>query len=56
MVQKMPTLIVSGFLAMSAIQSLFVGLILNAHVESARKQFENNMQVIHMDLTRKING
>ncbi|QUO20791.1 glycosyltransferase [Clostridiaceae bacterium Marseille-Q4143] len=56
MVQKMPTLIVSGFLAMSAIQSLFVGLILNAHVESARKQFENNLQVIHMDLTRKING
>lgn len=55
-VKKVPTLIVSGFLAMAAIQALFTGLILNAHVESARKQFENNLQMINRDFKRSIDG
>ena len=52
-VDRFPTLIVSVFFALAAIQSLFAGLILNANVEVTRKLFENNLQMIHMEYKRK---
>lgn len=44
-VKRIPILIVSVFFAMAAVQSLFAGLILDAYVESTRKNFENNLQI-----------
>lgn len=55
MVERFPTLIVSAFLALAAIESLFTGLVLNANMENARKEFESKLQVIHMNYKREKN-
>ena len=41
-----PTLIVSGFVALAAIQSFFAGLILTTLVEKDRQDFEFKLQMI----------
>ena len=51
-VKRIPILIVSVFFAMAAVQSLFAGLILDAYVESTRKNFENNLQMVHRNFER----
>ena len=43
MVPNFPTLIVSGFIAMAAIMSLFSGMILSMIAEKNRQQFEFNL-------------
>lgn len=40
LVPRFPTLIVSGFIALAAIQSFFAGLILSTIVEKERREFE----------------
>ena len=45
-VERFPTLIVSGFVAMAAIQSFFAGLILNTIVAKEKQDFEHKLQVI----------
>ena len=46
LVPNFPTLIVSGFVALAAIQSFFAGLILTALVEKDRQDFEFKLQMI----------
>lgn len=46
MVPNFPTLIVSGFTAMAALQSLFAGMILSNQSEKNRQEFEMWQQVI----------
>ena len=46
LVPNFPTLIVSGFVALTAIQSLFAGLILTTLVEKDRQDFELKLQII----------
>ena len=46
-VPKFPTLIVSGFVALTAIISFFTGLILYTLVEQDRQMFEFRLQEIH---------
>lgn len=46
LVPNFPTLIVSGFVAMAAIQSFFAGLILSTLVEKDRQDFEFKLQMI----------
>lgn len=46
LVPNFPTLIVSGFIALSAIISLFVGLILSTMVEKGRQEYEFRLQII----------
>lgn len=48
-VDKMPTLIVSGFTMLAAIQSLFSGLILATITQKNRQDFE--MQLMNMKST-----
>ena len=50
LVPNFPTLIVSGFVALTAIQSLFAGLILTTLVEKDRQDFEFKLQIIHRNL------
>ena len=52
-VPNFPTLIVSGFIALTAIISFFAGLILYTLVEQDRQMFEFRLQEIHQWLTRK---
>lgn len=47
LVPNFPTLIVSGFIALAAIQSFFAGLILTTLVEKDRQDFEFKLQMIH---------
>lgn len=47
LVPKLPTLIVTGFMVLAAIQSFFTGLILATNVEKNRQDFEFRMQMIH---------
>ena len=47
MVERFPTLIVSGFMALAALQSLFSGLLLNVMIEKDRQNFEFKLQMIH---------
>lgn len=47
MVPNFPTLIVSGFIALAAIQSFFAGLILTTLVEKDRQDFEFKLQMVH---------
>ena len=51
LVDRIPTLITSGFMALAAIQSLFSGLILNVMIEKEKQNFEFKLQIIHA--TRK---
>lgn len=46
-VPNFPTLIVSGFVAMAALQSLFSGLILSTLAEKNRQEFELWLQLTH---------
>lgn len=46
MVPNFPTLIVSGFIALAAIQSFFSGLILTTLVEKDRQDFEFKLQMV----------
>lgn len=46
LVPNFPTLIVSGFIALAAIQSFFAGLILSTIVEKERQDFEFKLQII----------
>lgn len=46
LVPNFPTLIVSGFIALAAIQSFFAGLILSTIVEKERQDFEFKLQTI----------
>lgn len=45
-VPKFPTLIVSGFIALAAIQSFFAGLILSTIVAKERQEFEFRLQLL----------
>ena len=47
LVPNFPTLIVSGFVALAAIQSFFAGLVLTTLVEKDRQDFEFKLQMIH---------
>lgn len=49
LVPNFPTLIVSGFVALAAIQSFFAGLILTTLVEKERQDFEFKLQMIHKE-------
>lgn len=46
-VERFPTLIVSGFVVLAAIQSFFAGLILNTIVVKEKQDFEFKLQMIH---------
>lgn len=48
-VPKIPTLIVSGFIALAAIQSFFAGLILSTIVAKERQEFEFRLQLLTME-------
>ena len=47
LVENMPTLVVSGFTALAAIQSFFSGLILSDMVTKNRRSFETELNRIH---------
>ena len=47
LVENMPTLVVSGFTALAAIQSFFSGLILSDMVTKNRRNFETELNRIH---------
>ena len=47
LVENMPTLVVSGFIALAAIQSFFSGLILSDMVTKNRRSFETELNRIH---------
>lgn len=46
LVDRFPTLIVSGFAALAALQSLFSGLILNVMIEKEKQNFEFKLQLV----------
>ena len=46
LVARFPTLIVSGFIAIAAIQSFFAGLILHTIIEKDKQDFEFKLQLI----------
>ena len=46
LVERFPTLIVSGFIALAAIQAFFAGLVLNTIVVKEKQDFEHKLQVI----------
>jgi len=54
LVDRMPTLVVSGFMALAAIQSFFSGLILNVIIEKEHQDFEFKLQL--MESLRKGRG
>lgn len=46
LVPNFPTLIVSGFMALAALQSLFSGMILSTIAERERQEFEFRLQLV----------
>lgn len=48
LVPKIPTLIVSGFMMLAAILSIVCGLILDTNAKNSRKNFELQMNQIHL--------
>ena len=52
LVPNFPTLIVSGFIALSALISFFSGLILSEIVEKERREYEFRLQTIEMSKER----
>lgn len=52
LVDKLPTLITSGFLAIAALQSFFSGLVLNTLIEKNKQDFEFKLQLIREQETR----
>lgn len=51
MVEKMPTMIICGFLVITAIVSYYSGLILDSIVRKEKSEFEFRLQLIHNDFT-----
>ena len=49
LVPNFPTLIVSGFIAMAALQSFFAGLVLSSIVQKDRQLFEYKLQMVQMN-------
>ena len=47
LVENMPTLIVSGFIALAAVLAFFAGLILSDMVTKNRREFELKLNDIH---------
>lgn len=56
LVPKFPTLIVSGFIAMAALQSFFAGLVLSTIVQKDRQLFEYKLQMVQMNALKDIEG
>lgn len=60
LVPNFPTLIVSGFVALAAIQSFFVGLILDTIIQKNKQDFEFKLQIIstqkQMEMNRSLAG
>jgi glycosyltransferase involved in cell wall biosynthesis len=52
LVENMPTLIVSGFIALAAVLAFFVGLILSDMVTRNRREFELKLNDIHAEKMR----
>jgi len=52
LVPKIPTLIVSGLLALAALMSTFGGLILDTIANNARKDFELRMNALKILLSK----
>ena len=48
----MPTLVVSGFIALAAVLAFFAGLILSDMVTKNRREFELKLNDIHADKCR----
>ena len=48
LVPNFPTLIVSGFIALTAIISIFSGLILSFITEQNRREFEYHLQIVNL--------
>ena len=53
-VPNFPTLIVSGFVAMASLQSLFSGMILSTLAEKDRQEFEHWLQLVHVQYMEKL--
>ena len=53
LVPRFPTLIVSGFIAMAALLSLFAGLMLSTMVSKDRQEFEFRLQLAKLLKDRK---
>ena len=49
LVPNFPTLIVSGFIAMAALQSFFAGLVLSTILQKDRQFFEYKLQMVQMN-------
>lgn len=49
LVPNFPTLIVSGFIAMAALQSFFAGLVLSTIIQKDRQLFEYKLQMVQMN-------
>jgi len=49
MVEKIPTLIVCGFVELAAISSFFTGLMLSTMTEKSRQDYEFRMQLVDME-------
>ena len=47
LVDRIPTLIISGFIAIAALQSFFSGLVLNTLIEKNKQDFEFKLQTIY---------
>lgn len=56
LVPNFPTLIVSGFIAMAALQSFFAGLVLSTIVQKDRQLFEYKLQMVQMNALKHIEG
>ena len=56
LVPNFPTLIVSGFSALSGIISFFVGLILSTIVEKNRQEFEFKLFLVQQEFNRQYNS
>ncbi|MCR5691189.1 MAG: glycosyltransferase family 2 protein [Eubacterium sp.] len=52
LVAQFPTLIVSGFVVLASIESLFVGLTLQTMVQNARQDFEHKLFVVQSEWNR----
>ena len=55
LVPNFPTLIVSGFIAMAALQSFFAGLVLSTIVQKDRQLFEYKLQMVQMNALKILN-
>lgn len=54
LVPNFPTLIVSGFIAVAALQSFFGGLILSTIVQKDRQLFEYKLQMVQREMKEKM--